>query len=94
MEWEVKGKGPKCIPIRLLRSARVEDKRSVDLFMRDRTRIRAKLGKGCHSADLYSGFYVQPNEDGRLCADRDELLARSGTSCEIESFHWMVPKEP
>ena len=94
MEWEEKGKGPKCIPIRALRSARVSSHRTVDLVLRDRTRLRAKLGRGCRSDDLYSGFYIQPNPDGSLCADRDELLARSGMSCEINSFRWLAPRRP
>lgn len=93
MEWH-EHKGPKCVPVRMFAGATLVSGRSVDFLMRDRTRLRARLSRDCQAADLYAGFYVQRQPDGALCADRDSLLARSGASCEIESFKRLVPEEP
>lgn len=93
VEWHER-KGPKCVPVRMFAGATQVSERSVDFLMRDRTRMRARLGRDCQAADLYAGFYVQRQADGALCADRDSLLARSGASCEIESFKRLVPEAP
>lgn len=64
------------------------------LFLRDRRLVAANLEKACTARDFYSGFYVdKPNPDGRLCADRDRILARSGARCEISSFRLLVAEE-
>lgn len=93
IEWE-EHKGPKCLPIRSIRAAAVTSARGVDLILRDGSRVRALLSRECRSADLWSGFYLQPHEDGGLCADRDSVLARGGASCEIEKFRRLAPEAP
>ncbi|MEO8724074.1 MAG: hypothetical protein ABI395_11265 [Sphingobium sp.] len=93
IEWE-EHKGPKCVPIRALVAASVTSARGVDLVMKDRSRMRARLGRTCRPADLYSGFYIQPTTDGNLCAGRDQLLGRSGMSCDIDSFRRLVAEQP
>lgn len=93
VEWRER-KGPKCVPVKMFAGATQVSERNVDFLMRDRTRMRARLGRDCQAADLYAGFYVKRQPDGELCADRDSLLARSGASCEIESFKRLVPEEP
>ena len=93
IEWGEE-KGPKCVGIRAVRAAAVTTSRGVDLMLRDGTRLRAHLGRECRSADLWSGFYIQPHADGDLCAGRDEVLARGGQSCEIERFRRLVPEKP
>ncbi|MBB6123540.1 hypothetical protein [Sphingobium subterraneum] len=93
IEWNEE-KGPQCVGIRMVRAASVTTSRGVDLMLRDGTRLRAHLSRECRSADLWSGFYIQPNADGNLCADRDEVLARGGQSCEIERFRKLVPEKP
>lgn len=61
------------------------------LFLRDRRLVAADLEKACSARDFYSGFYVdKPNADGRLCAERDRILARSGARCQISSFRLLV----
>ncbi len=92
VEWEER-KGPKCISISRLRAAALTSSRGVDLMLNDRSRMRALLGRECRSADLYSGFYIQPNEDGALCAGRDRVLARSGADCEIIGLKRLEPRE-
>ena len=61
------------------------------LFLRDRRLVATDLEKACSARDFYSGFYVdKPNADGRLCADRDRILARNGARCQISSFRLLV----
>ncbi len=91
VEW-VERKGPKCIAIRALWGATVTSARGIDLVMRNRERMRALLGRECRSADLYSGFYIQPDEDGALCAGRDSVLARGGADCSIREIRRLVPE--
>ena len=83
--WKEK-KGPRCIALRSIRSASVIVDNGVDLLLADNHRYRARLERGCSSTGFYSGFYVEPDEDGSLCSGRDELQARSGLSCVIDSF--------
>lgn len=87
--WKEK-KGPRCIALRSIRSASIIVANGVDLLLADNHRYRAKLRRGCNSLGFYSGFYVEPDDDGSLCSGRDELQARSGLSCEIESFRRLV----
>lgn len=91
--WEEK-KGPRCIALRSIRSASIVGRGGVDLTLADDHRYRARLERGCDSAGFYSGFYVEPDEDGSLCSGRDELKARSGTSCAIDSFRRLVAPDP
>lgn len=92
IEWE-EHKGPKCIDLKRLRGAAVTSPRGVDLMLTGRERMRALLGRECGPADLYSGLYVQPNEDGALCAGRDRVLARSGADCPIRKLVRLVPED-
>jgi hypothetical protein len=89
VEWEEK-KGPKCVAVRSIRSATITVPNGVDLVLADNHRYRARLERGCRSESFYSGFYVEPPDDGSLCAGRDELQARSGFACEIDSFKRLV----
>ena len=45
---------------------------SVDLILRNRQRVRAKLESSCPALDYYYGFYITPNPDGMVCEDRDK----------------------
>lgn len=87
--WEEK-KGPRCVALRSIRGASIVVSNGVDLILADKHRYRARLERGCDSASFYSGFYVEPDEDGSLCSGRDELQARSGASCGIDSFRRLV----
>lgn len=84
-------KAPRCLSVHSLLGVSVTRDDSIDLITAERQRLRARLGEGCRTRDFYSGFYVEPNEDGMLCADRDTIQARSGTRCEIDEFRLMVP---
>ncbi len=88
--WEEK-KGPRCVALRSIRGASIVVDNGVDLILADDHRYRARLERGCDSTGFYSGFYVEPDADGSLCSGRDELQARSGLSCAIDSFRRLIP---
>lgn len=92
-QWREK-KGPRCVALRSIRAAGIVVANGVDLILADGHRYRARLERGCSSAGFYSGFYVEPDEDGSLCSGRDELQARSGTSCAIDGFKQLVEADP
>lgn len=80
-----------CLPMSLIAGGRAQAGSRLLLFLRDRRLVAADLEKACSARDFYSGFYVdKPNADGRLCADRDRILARSGARCEISRFRLLV----
>jgi len=83
--WKEK-KGPKCIPMRAIAGAALIGQNSVDLILRDRSRVRAKLESSCPALDYYHGFYVTPTSDGQICADRDPIRSRMGGECGIDKF--------
>ena len=87
----VERKMGQCVPMASIAGGRPESGSRLMLFMRDRRLIAANLEKSCSARDFYSGFYVdKPNSDGKLCVDRDRILARNGARCEIASFRLMV----
>jgi hypothetical protein len=90
LRWEEK-KGPNCIKMGLVAGAMVSSPDSIDLVLRGGSRMRAKLSRSCPSIDFYSGFYVKPPKDGRICEDRDVIHSRSGGECGIEKFKLLVP---
>ena len=89
IRWREK-KGPKCIPADALAGAQVS-REGVDLLLRGGKRVRARLGR-CPPLDYYSGFYIRPGPDGRVCENRDAIRVRSGGSCEIDNFRLLVPE--
>lgn len=89
----VESKGPKCVPAAMIRGASLLGQNSVDLILKDRSRIRARLENSCPALDYYYGFYIKPNKDGMICADRDTIRSRMGGECEIDQFRSLRPKE-
>jgi hypothetical protein len=90
IEWKPT-KGPKCIPAKMIAAAALSDESTVDFLLRDNRRFRAELDDGCPALDYYRGFYISPNPDGMVCADRDVLRSRMGGSCGIERFRTLKP---
>lgn len=83
-----------CIPMSWIAGGQPQGGSRLLLFLRDRRLVAANLEKACSARDFYSGFYVdKPNADGKLCADRDRILARNGARCEISSFRLLVADE-
>ena len=60
------------------------------LFMRDRRILSVALERACNARDFYSGFYVERNEDGQICARRDVLQSRSGANCRVTQLNRLV----
>jgi hypothetical protein len=87
-------RGPRCVPARQIVHADQLGQESIDLVLRDSTRVRARLERRCPALDYYYGFYVSPNPDGLICADRDAIRTRSGVACGIDSFRTLRPREP
>jgi len=87
--WEEE-KGPRCIPVGAVAGAMLSGRDSIDIVLRNRQRIRARLDSDCDGLDFYGGLYLQ-TEDGRLCAKRDAIRSRMGGSCRIEKFRSLVP---
>lgn len=87
----VEKKADDCIRMQRVVGFAVTRNDSVDLIMNDGTRMRARLGNNCPSLGFYSGFYVRPNSDGKMCVNRDTIRSRSGGSCSISAFKTLVP---
>lgn len=85
VEWR-ESHGPRCIAWSRIAGATFPRADSVDLVLRDNTRVRARLERRCPALDYYRGFYVPATPDGLICADRDSFRSRAGGECEIDQF--------
>lgn len=90
IQWR-EGRGQRCIAVRNVAGAGLLGPSTVDLILRDASRVRIRLNRRCPALDFYRGFYVTSSEDGRICAERDAIRARSGGECEIEQFRTLHP---
>ncbi|WP_284734813.1 hypothetical protein [Sphingosinicella terrae] len=91
IQWR-ESRGPRCVSAGRLAGATSMRPNSVDLILRDNSRIRAQLQRRCPALDYYRGFYINATEDGRICADRDSIRSRAGGECQIERFHTLSPE--
>lgn len=85
-------KGPSCVTAAALAGAAITAVNVVDLVLVGGTRLRARLDGDCAPLDFYSGFYLRPAGDGRVCARRDSIRVRSGASCTITRFRMLTPQ--
>jgi hypothetical protein len=79
-------RGPKCIDVNDVAGAVVNGDDTVDLVLIGSRRMRARLERSCRQIGYYSGFYVKPGADGRVCAGRDSIRVRSGAACGISAY--------
>ena len=79
-----------CLPIQRIAGVQTSTDNRLILYMSDRRIVAATLDRTCTAEDFYSGFYVERNDDGLLCVDRDELQSRSGAKCGLGAFHQLV----
>ena len=84
-------KGPRCIDAAAIGGAAISAPDSVDFTLKGGQRVRAKLEEQCPALDYYSGFYVVPPPDGKICADRDSIHTRSGGDCGVDRFRALTP---
>jgi hypothetical protein len=89
-EW-VEHKGPKCLPAATIAGAAMATPSTIDFVLRDRSRVRAWLDNDCAGLDFYGGFYVEP-QNGAVCAKREEIRSRAGSTCRIERFRALERK--
>ena len=90
MNWR-EGRGPRCVSTQQIVGATLLGQDSVDLILRDSSRIRAHLQRRCPALDYYYGFYVSATPDGMICADRDSIRSRVGGECQIDQFRSLRP---
>lgn len=83
----------KCVPVSGIAGVQTGSGNRLLLFMRDAKIVSVNLEKACRARDFYSGFYVEKNNDGKLCIDRDKLQSRSGAKCEVERMRQLVALE-
>ncbi len=84
-------KAGKCLPLGAIAAVQPLSDDRLLLMLRDSRMFAAKLAKGCQAREFYSGFIVKRNADGQVCASRDELLSRTGASCQVRGFSQLVP---
>ena len=75
-----------CLPLSQLAGVQVARNNTLLLYLHDRRVVMANLDRSCRARDFYSGFYISPPEDGRLCVDRDLLQSRTGAKCKVSSW--------
>ena len=86
-------KGPRCIAMADLAGAAVIAPNSVDLALRNGGRMRARFAASCPALDYYTGFYVVPTDDGKICAGRDAVRDRAGGECAVDVIRELVPRK-
>jgi len=79
-----------CVPISTIVGVQPGPNNRLLLFMSDRRVLTVALDRSCNARDFYSGFYIERNEDGRLCGGRDHLQSRAGASCAVEVLNRLV----
>jgi hypothetical protein len=87
----VERKAGKCLPLGAIAGVQPLSADRLLLILRDNRLFTARLAKGCQAREFYSGFIVKRNVDGQVCISRDELLSRSGTSCQVTGFRQLLP---
>ena len=90
LRWEEE-KGPKCLPAAAIAGAILSSPDSIDILLRNRQRMRARLDNDCDGLDFYGSLYLQ-TDDGKFCANRDSIHSRMGATCRIEKFRTLVPR--
>jgi hypothetical protein len=93
VQWREK-RGPKCVSPGDLAGVLVSPGNNLDMVMYGGKWLRAKLDGQCRTLNFYSGIYLKPGSDGRVCADRDVIRARSGAGCGIAAFKTLEAKRP
>ncbi|RDC60208.1 hypothetical protein HME9302_01408 [Alteripontixanthobacter maritimus] len=80
----------KCLPVTSIAGVQPGNDNKLVLFLRNRGLVGVHLDKACRARDFYSGFYVERNSDGLVCAGRDMLQSRSGAKCDVAEMVRLV----
>jgi glycine/D-amino acid oxidase-like deaminating enzyme len=92
IRWREK-KTLKCVPVSELGGYAISQPDSIDLIVKGGARYRARLEQGCPSIAFYSGFYIRPPADGRICAGRDQFHSRAGGQCGIDKLRSLIAEK-
>lgn len=76
-------KPEKCVRVEEIAGVETGSGNRLLLFLRDTGLLSVNLEKSCRARDFYAGFYVERNDDGKLCVERDTLQSRNGARCDI-----------
>jgi len=79
-----------CVPVAGIAGVQTGNGNRLLLFLNDQRIVSLNLERSCRARDFYSGFYIERNEDGRLCVKRDLLQSRSGAKCEVTGMRRLV----
>lgn len=79
-----------CVPVSGIAGVQTGNGNRLLLFLNDQRIVSLNLERSCRARDFYSGFYIERNEDGRLCVKRDQLQSRSGAKCEVTGMRRLV----
>ena len=85
------GENTDCVSINSIAGVQTGSGNRLVLYLRDQNMISARLEKSCRARDFYSGFYVERQDDGNICINRDKLLSRAGAKCELSGMRELVP---
>lgn len=80
-----------CVDVRRVAAAQVFGDAAVELTLQGGARWRMYFAQSCPALSFYDGFYYRRAEQGRLCAGRDAIIARSGGECAIASIMRIKP---
>lgn len=86
-------KAERCVQVEQIMGVETGSGNRLLLFLEEAEIMSVSLEKACRARDFYSGFYVDQNEDGKLCAERDTLQSRNGARCDIERIMELVAVE-
>jgi len=86
-------KPERCVRVERISGVETGSGNRLLLFLENADILSVNLEKACRARDFYSGFYVEPNEDGQICAARDTLQSRNGARCDIERMMELVAIE-
>lgn len=83
-------KAGKCMPAMGIAAVQPTTDGRLMFYMRDRRMLAAGLEKACSARDFYLGFYMSKTADGQLCAGRDAIHSRAGTTCKLKDVREFV----
>ena len=92
LRWEEKD-NKRCVDVRAVASASLISPDALDFTLKNGERWRLRFRDSCPAIGFYRGFYLRPNEDGKICAKRDTIHLRSGGECEIRNFRRLKPSD-
>jgi hypothetical protein len=84
-------KADNCVKMKKVKAFAISSNDTIDLLLDDGNLWRARFGADCRALGFYSGFYVKPNPDGKICVKRDVLRSRMGRGCTVGQFTRLVP---